>query len=66
MEFTAENMRDMLGAEGGNCDAELFSDYLIRNGWTLAAGEDGQVRATKNGEEMTETEWLDALAGCFG
>ena len=66
MEFTAENMRDMLGAEGGNCDAELFSDYLIRNGWHLDVGEDGQVRATKNGEEMTEIEWLDALAGCVG
>ena len=55
MEFTAENMRDLLGTEAGDCDAELFADYLIRNGWSLDEGEDGQVRAEKNGEGMTET-----------
>ena len=66
MEFTAENMRDLLGTDAGDSDAELFADYLIRNGWSLDEGEDGQVRAEKNGEGMTETEWLDALAGCFG
>ena len=66
MEFTAENMRDLLGTDAGDCDAELFAGYLIRTGWSLDEGEDGQVRAEKNGEEMTETEWLDALAGCFG
>lgn len=66
MEFTASNMRDLLGTEGFDRDAEVFADYLIRNGWSLDEGDDGQVRASKDGEDMTEIEWLDALAGCFG
>lgn len=64
MNYTAENMRRMLGNEASNADAERFAAYLLAHGWELCEF-DGQVFAIRNGEAMTEQEWQDSLNACF-
>lgn len=65
MTYTADNMERMLGNLATNADAERFASYLIARGWELEEDSEGQVVAFKGGEEMTEQEWQDELAGCF-
>ena len=64
MTYTAENMIDMLGNEATDEDAEKFAAYLISHGWDLSE-VDGQSKASKDDEYMTEEEWLKALGECF-
>lgn len=52
----------------GTCtydEANKFAKYLISEGYILEIfpGED-QFRAFKNGVEITEFEWLEALCVC--
>ena len=63
--YNADNMYRFLGQDGTDSDAQRFAEYLIDNGWELVEN-DGQYEAYKNDEGMTEQEWLDALADCFG
>lgn len=64
MTYTAENMIDLLGAEATDDDAEKFAAFLLSEGWSLDE-VDGQIRASKDDELMTESEWSRALEECF-
>lgn len=64
MEYTADNMSRFIGPDGTDEDAQKIGEYLGTHGWELVE-IDGQFVAYRNGEEMTEYEWQEALNGCF-
>ena len=65
MTYTADNMTRLLGNLANDDDTERFASYLLSKGWELEEDSEGQVVAFKEGEEMTEQEWQEALADCF-
>ena len=66
MHIAAVNMINLLGPDADDEDAEIFADYLTSHGWELFERMDGQISAERNGEEMSEEEWAEALEGAFG
>lgn len=58
--MTDEMMNRMLGNLATNDDAVRFENYLTAKGWELA-----ENKAWRDGKEMTEHEWAEALADCF-
>lgn len=67
MSYNAENMSGICGNDCTDEQANNFAEYLINQGWELhlyleehASHE--QYYAHRDGEEMTETEWAEALA----
>lgn len=62
--YNADNMYRFLGPDGTDDDAQRFAAYLIVAGWELTL-EDEQYVAHKDGDEMTEQEWQDAMNDCF-
>lgn len=64
MEFTAETMSRLLGNMATDADAKQFAAYLRNTGWELEMIEE-QICASRDGEDMTEDEWLQALKTCF-
>ena len=65
MEHTAENMARFLGNQATDEEAQKFAAFLIGKGWTLENGEDGQLEAYKDGQKMTEQEWVKLSGLCF-
>lgn len=69
--YTAENMGRFLGNESNDSEAEKLAAHLTANGWSLQILEgENEYRAfvEEDGEwrEITEGEWQEALATCFG
>ena len=64
-EYNADNMSRFLGNLATDEDAQLMGEYLESQGWEMSI-EDGEYHAFKNGQEMTEQEWHDALRNVFG
>lgn len=54
-----------LGDEGTIEDAERFADYLESQGWDWE-DDSGEIAFVRGGEYMTDAEWQNALAKCFG
>ena len=65
MMFTTDNMARFLGSEATDEDAYRMGSYLEEQGWELIT-IDGEYHAYKDGREMTEIEWHDALKNVFG
>lgn len=64
--YDAHNMYPFLGSEAQDNDAQEFASFLLARGWELALDSEGYFRAYRDGAEMTEQEWQDELAACFG
>lgn len=64
--YNADNMLRFLGPDATNVEAREFAEHLLDQNWDLLKDDDGQYHAYRNGEEMTEQEWHDALKNFFG
>ena len=64
MSYTADNMSRFLGPDATDHDAQRMGEWLEEQGWELTI-VDGEFHAYRNGEEMTEQEWQDALHRAF-
>lgn len=64
--YDAQNMFPFLGNLASDCDAQRWGEHLLARGWELDLGSEGYFRAYRDGAEMTEQEWQDELAACFG
>ena len=62
--YTADNMMRFLGPDATDADAQRMGEFLEAQGWELTL-RDGEYVAYRNDDEMTESEWHDALHECF-
>lgn len=64
-DINTEYMERLLGTSYNDQDAVCFASWLESHGWQLFLADDGQYHATRNGREMTESEWQENLDACF-